>query len=433
MLLYRNAGLRFAAVLLASVFILIAQIESRADGLTKNPDFTAELRTIIEINKPGYLNIALDPVTGENHLLVSSFQVFGKDQLFSISRWNQGLSAPLMLKTSILSSSTTWPNEARSAEPDLFNEPGLLIAGGFLVPGKSTGGISFIPWTPPHTPYELTTSKRGWFYHRTETWDVNEDGHLDIITARAYKPVIGEHKGELLWLENPGHLNGKWTEHLIGNGPDVHFRILAPTNRRPLTIISSEFSAKKLSAYQIDSKGSVQYIVLDDTLGSAFDVQIDDLNGDGQEDLLVSNHESDSKASVFGYEIDFDSLIIKARHTLITGIETKQKAIKAASPGPVTTFFPNTSSISSAQKPWILVSGDGSQKAHILVPEDNFDQQKWSYREHTLWNPKSTVGQSAVGDIDGDGKVEIFVPAYDSNQVAVFTIQAHQTNHTLHR
>jgi len=48
----------------------------------------------------------------------------------------------------------------------------------------------------------LTEEKKGYFYHMTETYDMNNDGRLDVLTARATLPIISKKgHGELLWLE----------------------------------------------------------------------------------------------------------------------------------------------------------------------------------------------------------------------------------------
>jgi hypothetical protein len=415
------------ALRIAMLSLFVAPDAHPADSSTRisNVDFDAERKTILTINKPGYLSIVQDPIDNKDHLLVSSFQLLGKDQLFSISSWSKGLSSPDQLQISTLSDSITWPNEARTAGDGLFPTNGILVSGGFLVPGKSTGAVTFVPWFQPNAAYPLTTAKKGWFYHRTEEWDVNQDGFKDIVTARSHIPMMGTPQGELLWLENPGSKMSAplpWQEHVIASGPDVHFRILPSEMGESLTIIATEFSKKRLTAYRQQPSGKFERIILDETLGSAFDVQLADLNSDKQLDLVVTNHEADEKASVFGYEFDPSSLKIKARHVLLAGIETRQKAFKAASPGPVTTFWPKNRSGIATQKPWLLISGDGSQKAHILVPTDPVSTDNWTYREHILWNPKSTVGQSTLGDVDKDGLLELFIPAYDANQLAVFTI-----------
>jgi hypothetical protein len=394
-----------------------------------NSDFDAEERALLDINKPGYLSLVEDPVHHADHLIVSSFQLFGKDKLFSISAWPKGLSSPDQLTVTTLTEAITWPNEARAAGVNLFSTQGMLVSGGFLVPGKSTGAITFVPWSQPDSAQPLTSAKKGWFYHRTEEWDVDGDGLKDIVTARSTMPMVGTPQGELLWLENPGSASAEstpWQEHVIASGPDVHFRILPSEISPSLTIIATEFAKKRLTAFRQQSSGEFERFILDDTLGAAFDVQLADLNADKQLDLVVTNHEGDAKASVYGYEFDPVSLKVKERHVLLTGIQTLQKAFKAASPGPVTAFWPKNRSGVATQKPWLLVSGDGSQKAHVLVPAEPAKSQDWNYREHILWNPASTVGQSTVGDVDNDGLLELFIPAYDANKIAIFTIVPRQ-------
>lgn len=416
--------------LLSCAHLSIPCISFATPDLTNsNKHFTLTQRTILNVEKPGYLHVVKNPNTSQDHLLVSNFKLFGKDQLFSISNWQKGLSDSSQLQSEIFSTAAVWPNEARAADYSLFNQEGVIVSGGFLVPGKATGAVTFIPWSSPSEYVALTTPKKGWFYHRTEEFDVNRDGHLDIVTARALKPMFGQPDGELLWLENPGPglitSNKPWKEHVIGRGPDVHFKILPKNMTSSLTIVSTEFSAKKLSAYQQQADGSFKYSLIDDTLGSAFDVQLADLNTDGTIDLLVSNHEHDHNASVFAYEIDAQTLTLKSRHTLISGIETKQKGIKAASPGPVMAFHPTTATGLTTIKPWILVSGDGSQKAHLLVPESDTSTNDWKYTEHVIWNPASTVGQSTIADIDLDGILEIIIPAYDANKIGIFSLSPH--------
>ena len=252
----RNPLWAFVPSLLPSLLFLGPLLAS-ASPVLSNEFFTLEKKGLLNINKPGYLNLVNDPTTKSPHLLVSSFQAFGKDNLYSIANWDKGLAAPELLETTNLNNQITWPNEARLADPQLFGFEGIVVAGGFLVPGKSTGAISFVPWNQPQNAHTLTSPKNGWYYHRSEEYDVNGDGLPDLVTARGTMPMMGKPDGELIWLENPGTNNSHspWQEHFIARGPDVHFRILNKTPYKhatmlPLTIIATEFSARKLSVYQ---------------------------------------------------------------------------------------------------------------------------------------------------------------------------------------
>jgi len=52
--------------------------------------------------------------------------------------------------------------------------------------------------------HKMTTDRDGFFYHKAILIDINQDGHMDILTARVKKPAIGKSVSNLVWLENPG-------------------------------------------------------------------------------------------------------------------------------------------------------------------------------------------------------------------------------------
>jgi hypothetical protein len=68
---------------------------------------------------------------------------------------------------------------------------------------------------------QISTDKKGFFYHHAVWHDVNGDGKLDVVAARASDPAFpGKHAaGELLWLEQPaaGSLAQPWAEHVLAS------------------------------------------------------------------------------------------------------------------------------------------------------------------------------------------------------------------------
>ena len=87
-----------------------------------------------------------------------------------------------------------------------------------------------------------------------------------------------------------------------------------------------------------------------------------------------------------------------------------------ASPGGAVAFWPEDS-MQNKTKPWILLSGDGSQDAYLLVPSE----EDWSYSITTVLEGHATVGQITVADVNGDGYVEFFVPLWDSGLIYGYT------------
>jgi hypothetical protein len=368
------------------------------------------------VEKPAFLQLQHVDGSGDLALTIASFGVFGGNAVRILPKASAAFSDLSSLSLSLIADNIKWPNDARALDASVLGRRGLLVSGGFLTPGNSNGAVTFVDLDTKEQ-FVLTRPKNGWWYHRSELRDMNGDGRMDIVTGRATKSIFGGSGEELLWLENPGSIDGDWKEHLIGKGPGVNFRLYDIDGNGVEEIIATQFFSKQLSVWWREADGRWSSRVIDKTLGSAFDAEVADLNGDGVNELLVTNHES-ANGKVFAYIMPKD--FIKGewkRHTILEGIETRQGGMNQASPGQAITFFP---SIAYKGKPYILVSGDGSQRAHLLVPKSQ-DPNNWQYAEQIVVNAGCTVGQSAVGDVNGDGFADIFVPAYDSNKIHVFT------------
>ncbi len=377
-----------------------------------------EIQKPTNINKPGFLFAHEDG--NESVLLVTSFAPFSKDAIFEIK--NQSAKNPAARSVSLITDAIMWPNEVKALPSSLGAKNWVTVAGGFLVPGKGQGNISLLNLESgkvvkiTHTPNV--------FYHRVEWHDMNHDGRLDIVTARANKPVFGATTSEMLWLEQPESLfTGEWIEHSMIKGPDVFFRGSDLNHDGNVDFLAAEFFGKKLSfIHQDQNTKEWKKSIIDDTIGSAFDLSFVDLNLDGRTDVLLTNHEKDAaKAAVFAFEIP-DNIENKwKRHTLLTQIPTSQGGIGQASPGEAIAFSPSKALESS--KPWIAIAGDGSQKLWLLEPK-NQDPSDWSYNATTPLETKSTIGRIEITDFNHDGYKEIHVPAYDVN--LIYTLEFHE-------
>lgn len=328
-----------------------------------------------------------------------------------------------------------WPNEVTQVPPELFSSsPGFLMAGGFLVPTKSNGGIWYVNTSSADSlqtpPLMLTTEDPGWFYHRAVFADLTGDGKLDIVSCRANKPLIGSGQGQLVLLTQSDAESDHWTEIALSKGCDIFFAVEDLNGDGKLEIVAAEFFGKQLTLYWTENANgdwtdtaSIHSRALDTDCGALFDIEIVDLNNDGKKDFLVTNHqETDANPapSVFAYEMPSNIFTDNfVRHTLASGFVVLKSGPNQAAPGNAQTFFP-TSPAPVNQKPWIALSGDGSEKAYIMQPNSS-DPSDWAYTLTTLETTTNTIGKLAVADVNNDGYVEVFVPAYEANSIAVFT------------
>lgn len=331
----------------------------------------------------------------------------------------------------LLSSDFKWPNIISIAPAEIGEY--LVVPDGFLVPLKETGGLYLLkincnsseisqPLLTAATPIEITAPKTSFFYHMVVWQDMNNDGLLDVVTARANDPLFGTPSGQLLWLEQPKTdplTNVPWTEHPLVDGPETVFIFtdLDPEDDQ-YEVIAPQFFTQHLALYAFGLKNnSLLYSrYLDETIGPAYDAELVDLNNDGARDLLITNHVGDSGGSVYGYEIpsDFRKGDFK-RHTLATGFAVTEKGSHQYAPGFAYSFKPHTS---YDGKPYILVAGDGSQKAYLLTPT----VADFTYNNTVIVSFDGVVGSIGFGDIIGkDGWTEFFVPDYDGNAIYGYT------------
>lgn len=322
--------------------------------------------------------------------------------------------------------SNIWPNEAAPVPYEVFNKPVLAVGSGFLVPGKSTGAVTLYDFStsPPSGPYKISTDRSEWFYHMTLWYDINGDGLIDCLTARAIVPIVyGNRRGQLLWLEHPASnalSNNPWKEHILTDGPDVFFKLVNLPGLKQPAVLAAQFFTSKLALYWTDGSWAtspVQSRVIDASIGPPFDISIVDLNADGKSDVLFTNHDDQAQISgVYGYEIPTNwKTATWTRHTIANGFKTLEGGPNQASPGKAQAIHP-TSKYPLTEKPLILLGGDGSQMAYMIVPLSS-SPSNWSYNTTVIINLGGTVGQVSAADVTGSGRTTFFVPNYDDGLV----------------
>jgi hypothetical protein len=357
----------------------------------------------------------------------------------------------------------TWPNDAEPARIALGARGAasvVLAPGGFLVPPKTIGAVTLLnssAGAPAAGAFILTTPKvlpgDGWFYHRAVPFDVDGDGRVDVLAARATKPLVEAPAGELVWLQQPAVADPlapaalPWAEHTLAGGawaPDVLFA--APVSLRAdadeQLLFASFFTGGGLGMLQCSgcagggaaatwATANLTRVVLDASIGPAFDVAAVDVNGDGRLDALVTNH-ADNATAVGGVVYQSQVLVYEAplapaplanasawtRHVLLDGLVVREPGPNQAAPGAARAFAPPAG---AGARAWVSVAGDGDQRAYVLTP-DAADPSSWAYSVQLVHDCKGTVGRQV--SLVVDARSFLVIPCYDSGLVEVYELRA---------
>ena len=299
-----------------------------------------------------------------------------------------------------------------------------------------------LPTTTPHSPsdsegelisyHSLTGTKYnplkyGTFYALTEFVQIRGEGDstVDMLATKVHSELFGSfEQPKLVLLSRPedDKVLGKWEETTLieGDGaPDFAFTTREFTDAeggRKLAIVTGSFTKSTLSIYEADLSSYPPTIsepaIVDTGAGPIYSTQLVDINGDGVDELLVSNHEEDefyNQSAVFAYELPANTADWYAaapsltRHTLASGFKVLNPDTGKAAPGFPLPYYPDLSDQTGRQH--IIVQGDDNGAVYVLSPTD----EDFVYDRAELRLYGDRVGLPSMGDVDGDGFLEMFV------------------------
>ncbi|KAL4476796.1 hypothetical protein ABPG72_010633 [Tetrahymena utriculariae] len=378
----------------------------------------------LTIKDPGFTSLASNFFKNQqkNAVLLTTFGVTGLDSIYQISFQNNNLSKP---QATAFDTKSIWPNQA-----DYYQQYQLIVeAGGFFPnPSKATGDINLYQVNDDGqitSKIKVSKDKKDFFYHKAILVDLNGDGLPDILAARAQKSVLSS-SGELIWLENKG--NFQFEEHLLTNGPDVFFIFVDLDNDGKQEVVAAQYFSKELAIYTCQKSNwslcnptTIQKTLIDNTVGSLFNLELTDLNGDGKKELLVTNNSASGNGQVFIYEVPDN---YNTGKFIKYPIGSTYKPSLALLPGRGAPGTASSFSLSGTKYKYIIVSGDDAGVVRLLIPQDG----SFNYKEVIVCESKdnNTIGEVAHGDFNKDGFVDLMIPFYAEGKVEIWSFKKQQ-------
>ena len=71
----------------------------------------------------------------------------------------------------------------------------------------------------------------------------------------------------------------------------------------------------------------------------------------------------------------------------------------------------------------LILTGDDDGNVYMFESDDDLDPSVWTYTKQSFFSARGTVGSPTVEDIDGDGYMEVFIPAYSEGKLHVYTFK----------
>jgi len=437
-------------VLACSLLLLLLASASVSDGAV-DVDTVPRLIGTVALELPAFVDIHESqdqslPYIDRLTLYISTFNPFAflkNDPVYFMRSPGRHLYNLTNWPITQLAKSAVWPNSPDELPSGVVpGYEGVIWSSGFLVPTKTKGKLELFNMNaadPTKTAINIASEDtKDYAYHRVLWKDMDGDGDMDAVTARFHN---ANKEQSFAWMENPGKAVNGWTQHEIyKDGPDVSFRNVQLVSGGVAMdcFLSAELWHLRTAIYCIrtganggwDNPDNIQMRVIDDTVGQAFDLLVEDFNNDGRVDLLLTAFNNSRHAmtgNVFVYEMPDDLFEGEwVRHVIADNFQPA-KGNNKMSPGAPQTFYPteayrNEMVNSKPRRKWIAVSGDDDGQAYVLRPASDASDDWRPYEKSVIVNSGGeTVGTMAVGDMDGDGYTDIILSGYSANKLFVFT------------